>query len=48
MTTTTLARAWAVLRADGLRLGFTDHDTELRFEGMRFRPDSGLTARALM
>lgn len=48
MSVTTIARAWAVQRRDGLRLGFTDHDAELRFDGMRFRPDSGLSARALM
>lgn len=48
MTTTTIARAWSVRRRDGLRLGFTDHDAALHFEGLRFRPDSGLSARALM
>lgn len=45
---TTRARAWAVARADGLVLGFTDHDAELRFEGIRFRPDAGLSAAAVM
>lgn len=44
---TTVARAWAVTRRDGVVLGFTDHDRALRFEGVTFRPDSGLTARAL-
>lgn len=48
MTTTTLARAWAVGRADGLTLGFTDHDRSLRFEGIAFRPDSGLSAKAVV
>lgn len=43
-----IARAWAVLRADGLVLGFTDHDGELSFEGITFRPDTGLTARAVV
>ena len=46
--TTTLARAWAVTRADGVVLGFTDHDAVLRFEGIAFRPDGGLTARAVV
>ena len=46
--TTTIARAWAVTRADGLTLGFTDHDGPLSFEGMTFRPDAGLTAQALV
>lgn len=44
---TTVARAWAVLRRDGVVLGFTDHDRDLSFEGVVFRADSGLTARAL-
>lgn len=48
MTTTTLARAWAVGRGDGLTLGFTDHDRALRFEGIEFRPDSGLSAKAVV
>lgn len=46
--TQTLARAWAVERRDGMVLGFTDHDVELRFEGIVFRPDSGLSARVLV
>ncbi|MFV0301777.1 MAG: DUF2163 domain-containing protein [Paracoccus sp. (in: a-proteobacteria)] len=48
MSETTLARAWAVSRRDGLVLGFTDHDGVLEFEGIRFRPDSGLTAGAIV
>lgn len=44
---TTLCRAWAVTRADGETYGFTDHDRALEFEGIRFRADSGLTARTL-
>lgn len=47
MTTTTIARAWSVRRADGLTLGFTDHDTPLAFGGTIFRPDVGLTAQAI-
>lgn len=46
--TTTLARAWAVTRADGMVLGFTDHDGTLHFDGIAFRPDAGLTARAVV
>ncbi|WJS86194.1 DUF2163 domain-containing protein [Paracoccus sp. TOH] len=46
--TETIARAWAVQRRDGLVLGFTDHDQALSFDGIAFRPDSGLTARALV
>jgi len=44
---TTIARAWALTRADGLTLGFTDHDRDLGFEGISFRADAGLSARAL-
>jgi len=44
---TTLCRAWAVRRRDGATFGFTDHDRPLRFEGIEFRADSGLTASAL-
>ncbi|MFN3277770.1 MAG: DUF2163 domain-containing protein [Paracoccus hibiscisoli] len=46
--TTTLARAWSIRRADGLTLGFTDHDRRLTFAGVTFRPDRGLSARALV
>lgn len=45
---TTIARSWAVVRKDGKVLGFTDHDAELVFEGIRFEPDSGMTAKALV
>jgi len=44
---TTLCHAWALERADGYVLGFTDHDRDLAFDGMTFRADSGLTALAL-
>lgn len=44
---TTLCHAWAVTRTDGTVFGFTDHDRDLTFEGMTFRADSGLSARAL-
>lgn len=45
--TTTVARAWLLRRADGQVLGFTDHDRDLMFDGVTFRADSGLSARAL-
>ena len=44
---TTLCRAWAILRRDGVRLGFTDHDQDLTFEGITFKASSGVTAKAL-
>ena len=43
----TVCRCWAVMRGDGVVLGFTDHDRDLSFEGIVFRADSGITARAL-
>jgi uncharacterized phage protein (TIGR02218 family) len=44
---TTLARCWALTRRDGLVLGFTDHDRDIGFDGVTFRADTGLSARAL-
>ncbi len=44
---TTVCRAWAVTRKDGVELGFTDHDRAFSFEGIDFRASSGLTARAV-
>lgn len=43
---TTVCRCWAVHRRDGVTLGFTDHDEDLSFEGITFRADTGMTARA--
>lgn len=45
---TTVARAWAVERTDGLVLGFTDHDRALHFDGIEFKPESGMTAKAVV
>ncbi|TCO70907.1 DUF2163 domain-containing protein [Rhodovulum euryhalinum] len=44
---TTLARAWAITRRDGVELGFTDHDRDLSFDGVEFRAETGMSARAL-
>ena len=44
---TTVARCWALRRRDGVEMGFTDHDRDLAFEGIVFRADSGLSARAV-
>ena len=44
---TTVARCWALTRSDGLWLGFTDHDCDLDFDGLRFRAGTGLSAMAL-
>lgn len=42
-----LARCWEVVRSDGVRLGFTDHDRNLEFGGLVFEAASGLDAGAL-
>lgn len=39
---TTLATCWRLTRADGVVLGFTDHDRTLRFDGTDFVPATGL------
>lgn len=44
---TTIAHAWAITRNDGVQLGFTDHDQGLRFDGIDFRADTGLSALSL-
>lgn len=44
---TTVCRAWAIARADGVVMGFTDHDRDLAFDGVVFRAGTGLSARAL-
>lgn len=46
--TTTHARVWALERADGVLMGFTDHDRDLAFDGIHFRARTGMTARALV
>ncbi len=44
---TNVCRCWAVVRSDGVSYGFTDHDRSLAFEGVDFKADSGLAAKAL-
>ena len=41
---TTLAACWRVERADGVVLGFTDHDRKIAFNGDDYEPTSGLDA----
>ncbi len=43
---TTLARCWQVTRSDSTKLGFTDHDRPLAFDGTDFEPGSGFTPTA--
>jgi uncharacterized phage protein (TIGR02218 family) len=42
--TTTLAWCWRLTRADAIRLGFTDHDRNITFDGTTFEAASGFTA----
>lgn len=45
---THLCRCWAVIRRDGVVLGFTDHDGALRFAGIDFVAQSGMSARSIV
>lgn len=38
---TTFCHAWKILRADGVALGFTDHDGAFAFDGVTFAASSG-------
>lgn len=44
---TTLAWCWRLTRRDGQRLGFTDHDRALTFDGTNFEAATGFTASEL-
>lgn len=44
---TSVSRCWAVIRRDGVALGFTDHDVDISFDGIDFLANTGLSARAL-
>ena len=41
---TTLCWCWRLTRGDGQRLGFTDHDKDLSFDGTTFEAAAGFTA----
>lgn len=44
---TTVCHAWVIKRKDGVQFAFTDHDVALTFDGITFRADSGLGAKAI-
>ena len=44
---TSVCRCWSVTRRDGTVYGFTDHDRTIDFDGVSFRADTGMTARAI-
>lgn len=41
---TTFCRCWRIERADGVTMGFTDHDSNLTLDGVLYEADSGFTA----
>ena len=41
---TRLCRCFLMTRADGMVLGFTDHDEDVTFEGVTFRASGALTS----
>ena len=45
---TSVCRCWAVIRRDGVAYGFTDHDLPLVFDGLIYRADAGMSAKALV
>ncbi len=44
---TTLCWCWKLTRRDGAIYGFTDHDTDVVFDGVTYSADSGFTATEL-
>jgi len=44
---TKVARCWALERRDGVVMGFTDHDRDLKFDGITFKASSGLDGSVL-
>jgi uncharacterized phage protein (TIGR02218 family) len=44
---TSLARLWKVTRTDALIFGFTDHDADIRYQGITYRAASGFDASAI-
>lgn len=41
---TTFCRCWLLQRTDGVKLGFTDHDRDLSFDGVTYEALAGMTA----
>ena len=44
---TTMCRCWLVVRRDGARFGFTDHDRDLAIDGDVYKAGSGLDASVI-
>ncbi len=41
---TTFCHCWLLQRTDGVKLGFTDHDEDLTFDGVTYERLAGMTA----
>lgn len=41
---TTFCRCWLLQRTDGVKLGFTDHDRDISFDGVTYEALAGMTA----
>jgi uncharacterized phage protein (TIGR02218 family) len=46
--TTTTATLWKLVRRDAVTMGFTDHDTDIAFDGLTYRAETGYTRTALV
>lgn len=44
---TTFCRCWSLMRADGVVMGFTDHDRPVAFDGITFEADAALNPEAI-
>lgn len=44
---TAMCRCWLIIRRDGETFGFTDHDSDLSFDGNSFTASTGLTSTAM-
>jgi hypothetical protein len=44
---TTFCRCWLLVRTDGVKLGFTDHDRDVTFDGVNYEALAGITASAI-
>src|SRR5690606_30701387 len=44
---TTFCHCWLLVRKDGARLGFTDHDRDISFDGDTFEAAAGFAASAM-
>ncbi len=44
---TNMCRCWLITRKDDMKLGFTDHDLDLAFDGVTYWAGSGLNAGAI-